>query len=305
MLLEILISKPCDDSVRRLHCLTCPRARSTFSSIRASASRIEARVCSTLGPSDAAHASSPGSSATLASWASCSASCRASWKSCSSASLALTSQVPGSPSTPGTQVALINTPLGPWAYRTVVSCGALAPAATALGTAARMGASRGEAERLREPRPGPASLGRVTGSPGAVGEPLASSGGGSKTVSCPGRDMLPNTPRQCLARLTGVLPARSRPDRATQTIRRRPAAPHRRPAHRHPASSSPASQRARPKRPGSLRRPLRDCPWAYAHPEKCVERLAPTWIRHARARRDSLRVPPGYRRSREPAYAML
>ena len=50
---------------------------------------------------------------------------------------------------------------------------------------------------------------------------------------------------------------------------------------------------------------LRDCPWAYAHPEKCVERLAPTWIREARARHDSLRVPPGMRRSREPDYAML
>ena len=305
MLLEILISKPCDDSVRRLHCLTCPRARSTFSSIRASASRIEARVCSTLGPSDAAPASSPGSSATVASVASCSASSRASSRRRWSASLASTRQVPGSPPTPGTEDALIDTLLGPWAYRTVVSCGALALAATALGTAARIGASRGEAERLREPRPGPASLGRVTGSPGAVGEPRASSGGGSKTVSCPGRDMLPNTPRQCLARLTGVQPARSRPDRATQTIHRRPAAPRRQPAHRHPASSSPAAQRARRKRPDSLRRPLRDCPWAYAHPEKCVQRLAPTWIRHARARRDSLRVPPGYRLGRAPDPAML
>ena len=160
----------------------CPRARSTFSSIRASASRIEARVCSTLGPSDAVPTSSPASSATLASWASCSASCRASWKSCSS----------------------------PW-----------------------------------------------------------------------------------------------RPDRASQTIRRRAAAPRRQPAHRHPASSSPAAQRARPKRPGSLRRPQRDCPWAYAHPEKCVQRLAPTWIREARARHDSTRVPPGMRLGRASDPAML
>ena len=50
---------------------------------------------------------------------------------------------------------------------------------------------------------------------------------------------------------------------------------------------------------------LRDCPWAYAHPEKCVERLAPTWIREALNRHDSLRVQPGMRRSREPDYAML
>ena len=51
--------------------------------------------------------------------------------------------------------------------------------------------------------------------------------------------------------------------------------------------------------------PLRDCPWAYAHPEKCVERLARTWTREARARHDRLRVPPGMRLGREPDPAML
>ena len=50
-----------------------------------------------------------------------------------------------------------------------------------------------------------------------------------------------------------------------------------------------------PRGPGSLRRLLRDCPWDYASPARCVERLAPTWIRQARARHDSLRVPPGKR----------
>ena len=51
--------------------------------------------------------------------------------------------------------------------------------------------------------------------------------------------------------------------------------------------------------------PPRDCPWAYAHPEKCVQRLAPTWIRQARARHDSLRVPPGMRLGRASDPAML
>ena len=50
---------------------------------------------------------------------------------------------------------------------------------------------------------------------------------------------------------------------------------------------------------------LRDCPWAYAHPKKCVERLAPTLIREARARHDSLRVPPGMRLGRASDPAML
>ena len=47
-----------------------------------------------------------------------------------------------------------------------------------------------------------------------------------------------------------------------------------------------------PRGPGSLRRLLRDCPWDYARPARCVERLAPTWIRQVRARRDSPRVLP-------------